>query len=475
LEVAEISTMPLLEAEPEREEYLAEVHIPFVADTSLLPQVETVLPYEDLICIEPPQPVLLPVEEWEAPETAQEMPPSTPLASLDVPRIQAQPVTEEAPLFIPKTAAALPPRAVPLPDSVDSWGEAPLIAQNKAARWDSSFETEITYAEHPEGDGYIFRIALTPSEDLSAHSIPQHTYFLLDRSSSSDKHHFLVFKRATLKALSYLRPDDYFNLFVLDKKVTSFRQQSLPATPANLRLAEAFLDTQVAATSPTNGTIYAVLNQVLDKIPEDTDQHTAILLSDGNATLSPSKRRHYLRKWLNKNPGKLSLYTAAVGRDNSLLWLDLFSTESGGRLLYSDTHAAFPRKLAKLLIDLRDPLIKELHMTARPHLPSAFIELYPTAPSLPALFNKQTYYIYGATDSLSSFELSLQGKHEDDLVAIHKQIDFTQANNGGSAFAREWQRTQAGLCYTEFVERGKVSLLDDAKTLLNRAQKDITF
>ena len=127
----------------------------------------------------------------------------------------------------------------------------------------------------------------------------------------------------------------------------------------NIQAAEEFLDKQEAGGLFAAGEIYNSLGKILDSVPENDEIHTAILLTDGKTSLSAERKQSVLKKWVEMNNGRLSLYTAAIGRDNDLLSLDLLSSVSGGKLLYSDTHASFPRKLAKLVLDLKDPVAKD--------------------------------------------------------------------------------------------------------------------
>lgn len=478
-EIESLPVSPLLEALQEKARQVAQVDVSLSLETLDIPALKKieVTAYADLATETAPAPDALsstapgafalnhthiPVQDRSLAHTQN---PETPPQE-----------TIRTPLFTPKTApAASPPRLVHRPLLQDPLTQYAFPQLATSASWDADFDIDTTYAPHPDGDGYIFEIALTPKSDLSRHRLKQHVYFLLDRSNSSERHHFVVFKRATLKALASLQSSDSFNILVLDKKVTTFHPQTMPASPANIRAAEEFLDAQSAGTFLGNGNIYSALDKIPPLIPNDQDMHTAILLTDGNSSMTTAKKRDCLRKWLSKNQGKLSLYAGAVGQNNELLWLDLLSTESGGRLVYSDTHAAFPRKLAKLILDLKNPLAKDIDILAKPYQSQTFIELYPTSSTLPSLYNNQPYVISGIIDTLEPFELTLQGRHNEDWICIQKKIDFKQAKRGDFRFAKEWRRSQANLCYTQFLNQGKPSLLEEAKGILNRSQKEIAF
>jgi hypothetical protein len=478
--IEEIS--PFFLALEQKARSVAQVQIDIPLERAELPVVEDSLsmPYDDLVSIPSRHPVLMgnflegntvSIQPLSIGKKDEELISHPCDSFISLHQEQTRP-----PLFTPKyTLPQLLPRLVEVEQLQEPLNYYSFPTLASSALWDTDFDVTLTYAPHPEEEGYIFSLALQPKHDLAQHRLKQHFYFILDRSNSSQNHHFLVFKRATLKALASMHPEDNFNIFILDKNVTSFRPNTLLASAKNIQAAEDFLSTQNPGGFLGNGTIYTSLAKILPSIPEDDEMHTAILLTDGNSSMSLAKKRDTFKKWLQKNPGKLSLYAAAVGKENDLLSLDLLSTESGGRLLYSDTHAAFPRKLAKLILDLKNPIAKGIELLIKPQNSSTFVELYPSAHILPCLYSNEPYLIFGTIDHLSSFDLILRGRHKEDWIAINKHITFKNALKGDALFAKQWKKTQASLCYTQFLDKGNALSLKQAKDLLNSSQKEMIF
>ncbi len=481
-EMEEIAHSPFFQMLEQQARHVAQVQIDSPLSHAELPLVEESLstPYDDLVSIPSLQPTPMgnplegsalsihPYPIAKKNETLISHPCSSFTSSY-------QELTR-TPLFTPKYSLPQPlPRLVEIAQPQDSLTLYSFPTLATSALWDADFDVTLTYAPHPEEEGYIFSLSLQPKYDLSQHRLKQHFYFLLDRSNSSENHHFLVFKRAALKALASMHPEDSFNIFILDKNVISFRPTTLLASAKNIQAAEDFLSTQNPGGFLGNGTIYSSLAKILPSIPDDDEMHTAILLTDGNSSMSLAKKRDTFKKWLQKNGGRLSLYAAAVGKDNDLLSLDLLSTECGGKLLYSDTHAAFPRKLAKLILDLKNPIAKEVELLIKPQNGQTFVELTPSASILPSLYSNEPYLIFGTIDQLSSFDLILRGRHREDWIAINKHITFKDAVKGDSLFAKQWKKMQASLCYTQFLDEGNPLSLKQAKDLLNSSQKEMTF
>ncbi len=379
--------------------------------------------------------------------------------------------------FLSKQTPDAPPVADRAPSSsalpdFDHY-QFPTIAT--ATEWNEDFSVDLKFLQKEDDNGYIFSITLNPAFDISQYSLKQNIYFIIDRSNSVQKHRFAVFKRAVLKALASMQNSDAFNIYVIDKKVTKFTSSPLRVNMKAIQAAEEFLDKQDAGTLFAGSDIYASLDKILPEIGSVDEMHTAILLTDGNTLHNSPKQQQVLAKWLDKNSGKLSLYTAAVGQKNNLLMLDMLSTISGGKLLYSDTHASFPRKLAKLILDLKNPVAKDLIIAALPEYEDAHIQFYSASGHLPSLFGNQPYVIYGYIDEPCNFDLVIQGRHGDEWIAIKKTVSFSEGQKGTRQLEKQWKAQQANLCYAKFLREGKTAHLKEAREILKTSRTEIAF
>lgn len=337
--------------------------------------------------------------------------------------------------------------------------------------WNEDFDLDIAFLPHPEGTGYIFSLTLNPNFDISQYSLKHDITFILDRTVR--KHRFNVFTRAVTKALSCLQRGDTFNIYVVDDKLTRFNTHNVSVMPKTIHAAEAFLEKQSAHALYARGDIYSSLEKILPEITEDTSVHTAIVISDGISQLSTRKQQRVLKNWIEKNDGKVCIYTAAVGEQNDLMMLDFLSSISGGKLLWSETHAAFPRKLAKCVLDLKDPLATELVITAHPADPSAQIHLaQPSSHAMPTLFSHQPYTILGSIDKPGPFELTIQGRHRDQWIAIKKRVCFTEGVKADRQLLTEWSAQKAQKSYAQFLAEGKPALLKEAREILKKAHQE---
>ncbi len=381
-----------------------------------------------------------------------------------------------AKLFIPKSSPLLlEKKEIAFSHRNSELEDYAFPPQSQATQWNDDFDVDVVFLPNPEGKGYIFSLSIKPNYDISSQSLKQNLYFVLDRSSSVQKHRFTVFKRAVLKALASMQKGDTFNILVIDKKVARFSETNQKVSMKSIQSAEEFLDKQEGGGLFNSSDIYVNLDQILDAVPDNDEMHTAILLTDGKSNLNAERRQAVMKKWIEKNHGKLSLYAAAVGRDNDLVSLDMLSSLSGGRLLYSDTHASMPRKLAKLILDLQDPVAKDMIITAMPENPQSHITLSTPHAQLPTLYSHQPYVVFGQIDDPCTFDLVIQGRHHDQWIAIKKNISFIEGKKGDRSLASEWMAQHSHLIYAKFLQEGKKANLAEAREVLKKFRTEVAF
>ncbi|MFS8564323.1 MAG: hypothetical protein LVR00_08495 [Rhabdochlamydiaceae bacterium] len=185
-------------------------------------------------------------------------------------------------------------------------------------------------------------------------------------------------------------------------------------------MAQAFLEKQDHGSYFSAADLCKSLSKIVPETVQENEATSVILMTDGDSSLNQEKQRKIIQSFAQKNKGRLSLYTAAVGEGNNLAFLELLSSLNNGHLLYSDTHASFPRKLTKLVLDLLHPIAKDISVSISQANPKGRIKLYSSSTALPCLFSKRPYTIYGTAETLTNFTLVLQGKNKNQLFTIKK-------------------------------------------------------
>jgi hypothetical protein len=360
----------------------------------------------------------------------------------------------------------------PLVPSMEHTPPLPKIAEYDlpevplSVDWSEYFEVDVQVAQDPIDKRYLFTITLKPWFDLSRDRIKQNFIFLIDRSNSVEKMRYESFKKATLRALSVLKEGDAFNIIIFDRKIYRLSDAPLPFSKATLSLARSFLESKPHGDLFAATEIYQMLQRLLNfSLPEEEVQ-TVFLLSDGNTLLNLKKQQKALLRFTEENDGKRCIYAVAAGSDNNLILLDLLSSSNRGRLIYSRTQAALPRKLAKAVMEMRDPLAKEISVSAAVANPNVKIELFPPSYRTPTLYDHEPYYIFGKIDKLIDFTLLLDGHNQDQWIGIQKQITFEKYKKRTALLEKKWALQEAKNFYEAFLQEGKPALLKKAEETL---------
>lgn len=319
--------------------------------------------------------------------------------------------------------------------------------------WGDRVEVDVLTAKNEDGK-YLFSISLTPKFDIAKKKMRQNYYFLIDRSNSIDRHRYETYKRAVARALHSMEAEDRFNIVVFDSKIASFSPHLLPCSVKNIRAAESFLEKQPHGSYFTATDLYEALPRIIPAEVEEGEAHSVILISDGNSSRKIERQQKMLRSWLQEKRNPIAIYTATAGKSNNLATLELLSLSNHGRLLYSDTHTSFPRKLAKLVLDLKNPVGIDMEAYAAKTDPLSKVELFVEPSALPPLFNQKPFTIYGIADDLTEFTLLVQGRNKSEPLMIEKKISLKQGKAGGRLLAAQWNKLLAQTHFISYVQNG---------------------
>ena len=256
---------------------------------------------------------------------------------------------------------------------------------------------------------------------MSAKSFPQNFYFVVDQISALDKQRFNTFRKGLLKALERLESSDRFNIVVVGAKPQQLFETATEASATSLRKAREFVDGMQFSRSSGRGELLASLQNVLPKNRAPEESHTAILLTTAESKNSPLKQKKALEQWMQKNQGGVSTQQLLAMRTTSSS-STCSAAATGAASSDSDTHAAFPRRLTKLVMNLKNPIGKDLMATVVASSSDSSVQLLTTSTHLPDLVAGGSYQLMGVTEDLSSFTLLLQGRHKGEWFTVKKRI-----------------------------------------------------
>lgn len=342
---------------------------------------------------------------------------------------------------------------ISLPD-LDYYGFDKVAANLK---WQEDLDVEVTFMPDPKTNKYIFSLSIDPEFEETSEGMRQNFYFVIDRSV--EKHKLSRFKMAVQRSLAALCEGDSFNIYYFDKYITKLSEKNLAVTPRTIQAAEEFLEFDTKAAKES----FRSLEALLPTHFEPNELHSIILLTDGASLHTPQKQKKLLNQLAER--GNVNFYTAAAGKGNNLVLLDLLGYASAGKLLYCDTNAGFPRKMVQLIKNLHNPIVKDLTIEISPTASNAKIDLHPHGGFLPPMFAGQPYVLTGTVDELCDFTLFIQGKNRDKHINVRKRISLKEAPSGGRTLEKLWADTQAKICYEHFLENGKALYLKEAEAI----------
>jgi len=326
-----------------------------------------------------------------------------------------------------------------------------------------------------EEEGYVFALHFKPKNGVQFKRVKHNMFFVIDRSHSIPKTRYEAFKSGVKKALQWMKPGDTFNVMVFDKKVVRLAEAPLPWTELSIKKAEAFLDAQQSGGMFATTDLYSSLNKIVPEAVADTEVNTAILFSDGDTYLRQEDQRKSIAQWTHDNRGKVSLYAVASGTNNNLALLEVLASFNRGKLVYAETDAGIEQVLKGILTTTKNPIGKDLVVTAVPNDGTTKVTLYPREARLPDLYYGVPYTILGTINELNKFTIFLQGKFYDRRFDIKQQISFENSTGEGSNLSRQIAVNRAFDHYEEFLRDGRLRHLTAAKRVLRPLKIPIAF
>lgn len=328
------------------------------------------------------------------------------------------------------------------------------------------FETEVKYKKRQDGEGYLFEVTLHPNKETYFSKSPQNFLFIIDKSSSIESKRYHSFKEGVKNCLRYLKEGDSFNIVLVDSEINTFKTQQIPWTPLVIKEAKSYLNSDIYRGFSSLKNPLALFKELTPYFSSDK-KNTLIFMSDGNSLESINKSMEAFATLTKESQGEFSIFTASSSVNNNLPMLDLVSTFNGGEMMYSQTNASFPRKLALFVKHIENFIAGDIRVHSidvdggEPK-----VEFYPNHGSFPSLYSDRSYKIYGIAENLDDFNVILQGRSGENYISIRKAISFKGAQEGGKKLERNFAHQQAYVCYDYFLKKGDPFFLLEAERLL---------
>ncbi len=247
----------------------------------------------------------------------------------------------------------------------------------------------------PEGkrdSGYFLLMAAPTLTQPGQIAPPRRLVLTLDRSGSMGGDKIEQARNALIYVLKRLRPQDEFNVLTFNDSVDTFSPTLLPASPANITRALAFVrDIRAEGSTDINAALQATLKQF--PAADDGRPNMTIFLTDGLPTYGETDENKITEAArLLSRPRHVRLFDFGVGYDVDVPFLDRLAEANRGDSDYVRPEEDIEAKVSRFYEKVASPVLTDLHLQLAG---AATTETYPRPSDLPDLFAGSQLLIAG--------------------------------------------------------------------------------
>ncbi|MCA9517042.1 MAG: VWA domain-containing protein, partial [Myxococcales bacterium] len=320
-------------------------------------------------------------------------------------------------------AAGLPIKRVtssshPISTTLSANGDtATVTLPNKGAAGTKDFVLQYQLAGDKIASGVLlfedkgekfFMTMVQPPARVAPKQMPSREYiFILDVSGSMHGFPLETAKKAMYGLFKGMKPTDRFNIMEFESTPRLLSPESLPATEANIKAAEA----QLAASTGGGGTrILEALKKALSLPTPESFSRTFVVVTDGYISVEPE-----VFELIRDNLGNANLFAFGIGSSVNRYLIEGMARVGMGEpfIVMHDDDAA--EKSAKLVAMIDAPALTNISVTY-----SGF-DAYDVEPkTVPDLFASRPVLVFGkyrgkASGTITVSGLSGEGKFEKTL------------------------------------------------------------
>jgi Ca-activated chloride channel family protein len=212
----------------------------------------------------------------------------------------------------------------------------------------------VYFVEEVDGERYSLLMMMPPDDGQAlTDRLPRETVFVIDTSGSMEGTALQQAKEALLLGLGRLQPGDWFNVIRFSDKATPLFPGSVPATPASLEQARAFIGA-IAIDGGTN--MLPALELALQGGQRGLVQQV-IFATDGQV----SNEADILRA-LPELLGDHRLFTVAIGGAPNLAFLRRAAELGRGSLTQISSLLEVAKGMAELFARLEAPMLRDIEV-----------------------------------------------------------------------------------------------------------------
>ncbi|MCW5961733.1 MAG: VWA domain-containing protein [Pyrinomonadaceae bacterium] len=278
---------------------------------------------------------------------------------------------------------------------------------------------------HQDDRGGFFNLIIAPPQDLSAEDLtPKEIVFVLDTSGSMSGFPIEKAKEAMKLSLDGLNPNDTFNIITFAGQTSVLFEKPVPATPANMLLANNFLLTSKSA----GGTeMMKAIKAAFAPSGSKRSIRIVCFMTDGLV----ANEAEIIAEVQNHKEARV--FSFGIGNNVNRFLLDKIASEGRGDVEYVSLNDDGAKAARRFYERVRSPLLTDIEIDWN-DLPVS--EVYPKR--LPDLFGAKPVVISGRYAGILQGQAKIRGNISGQK--FERTVEIVPASTENSSLASIWAR-----------------------------------
>jgi len=315
-------------------------------------------------------------------------------------------------------------------------------------------EASIGVLTHAAGARERFALITVAPPEVTPGRSSRDITFVMDVSGSMSGGKLTQAKAAGRQLLNTLDADDRFRLVDFATDVHTFRDHFVPATAANIRAAQQYLD-GLRAEGSTN--ISGALRDALEAARNQSSERLSLVLflTDGEPTVglrNPIVIADSVRAWR----GRVRLFTFGLGADVNASLVEQLALDGRGLAHFVRPDESVERMVGLVATRLQRPLLTDVRVEG---VGVRFVQQYPSPAT--DLYAGQELVVLARYEGSGSGAVRVTGQSANGRVEWRTNAQFPDRSNANAFVPRLWATQRIGWLSAERRRDGASAELDD--------------
>lgn len=305
-------------------------------------------------------------------------------------------------------------------------------------------------------DGFAL-ITVTPPAATRGATTPRDVTLVLDVSGSMQGGKMEQARAAGRQLIGTLKPEDRFRLIDFSNDVRTFRDDFVPATSANIREANRYLDA-LEAQGGTN--IEAALREATRPAVATGRLPVILFLTDGEPTVGetrPDRLASIGSDAVGRGGATRRIFTFGLGSDVNVTLLEQLAIEGRGTAEFVRPDESVERMVGIVANRLLDPILTDVRV--RVDGDARISKLMPVATT--DIFADRDLVVFARYSGHGSARITVEGNRRGTPVSWTSTVDFPERERQNPFVARLWAAQRVGFLSAEKRKHPGATEFDD--------------